>query len=51
MPGFTEHSKGLDFILSVMGRHGRVFEREGNRENREEATAIVSVGKKKKEEF
>lgn len=48
MPGFTEHSKGLDFILSVMGRHGRVFEREGNRENREEATAIVSVGKKKK---
>lgn len=47
MPGFAEHGEGLDFILSVMGRHGRVFERGGNRENHEEAIAIVvSVEKK-----
>lgn len=47
MPGFAEHGKDLNFILSVMGRHGRVFERGGNRENHEEATAIVSAKKKR----
>lgn len=37
---FTEHVKDLDFILSVMGRYGRVFKQGGSKEYHEEATTV-----------